>query len=61
MELASRSLKRQLGHADRLGARYVAIVEGSSTVLKDMQSGKQETMDTASVVHAAIRGLREIG
>jgi histidyl-tRNA synthetase len=61
MELAGRSLRRQLSHADRLGARYVAIVEGSSTVLKDMQSGKQEMMDTASVVHAAIRGLRELG
>jgi histidyl-tRNA synthetase len=61
MELAGRSLKRQLGHADRLGARYVAIVDGSETVLKDMQSGAQETIDRGAVVHAVLRGLREIG
>jgi histidyl-tRNA synthetase len=61
MELAGRSLKRQLGHADRLGARYVAIVDGPETVLKDMQSGAQETMDRGSVVHAVLRGLRELG
>ena len=31
------------------------------TVLKDMQSGAQETMDRGSVVHAVLRGLRELG
>ena len=42
LELAGRSLKGQLKHADRLGARYVAIVENGSTAsLKDMQSGEQ--------------------
>jgi histidyl-tRNA synthetase len=61
MELAGRSLKRQLGHADRLGARYVAILDGSEAMLKDMQSGAQEAMDSGSVVHAVLRGLREIG
>ena len=30
MELAGRSLKGQLGHANSLGARYVAIVDGSA-------------------------------
>ncbi len=35
-----RSLKGQLGHADALGARYVAIVEDGATVLKDMQDGR---------------------
>ncbi len=60
MELAGRSLKNQLGHANRLGARYVAIVGAGETVLKDMQGAGQETIPTETVVHAALRGLREL-
>ena len=60
MELAGRSLKGQLGHAGALGARYVAIVEDAETVLRDMQQGGQETIPTDTVVHAVLRGLREI-
>jgi histidyl-tRNA synthetase len=60
MELAGRSLKNQLGHANRLGARYVAIVGGDETVLKDMQGGGQETLSTDTVVHAVLRGLRDL-
>jgi histidyl-tRNA synthetase len=61
MELAGRSLKGQLGHADALGARFVAIVdEGGETVLKDMQDGGQEQIATATVVHAVLRGLRTL-
>jgi histidyl-tRNA synthetase len=60
MELAGRSLKNQLGHADALGARYVAIVEDGETVLKDMQDGGQERIATDTVVHAILRGLRTL-
>jgi histidyl-tRNA synthetase len=60
MELAGRSLKGQLGHADALGARYVAIVEGGETVLKDMQGAGQETLATDTVVHAVLRALRDL-
>ena len=60
MEMAGRSLKGQLGRADRLGARYVAIVGEDGTLLKDMQDGGQEMLDTGKVVHAALRGLREL-
>jgi histidyl-tRNA synthetase len=60
MELAGRSLKGQLGQADALGARYVAIVEESETVLKDMQDGGQERIATNTVVHAILRGLRTL-
>jgi histidyl-tRNA synthetase len=60
MELARRSLKNQLGHANRLGARYVAIVADGETTLKDMQGGAQETIATATVVHAVLRGLRDL-
>jgi histidyl-tRNA synthetase len=56
MELAGRSLKRQLSHADSIGARFVAIVGDSETVLKDMQQGLQEPVSTEAVVHAVLRG-----
>ncbi len=56
MDLGGRSLKGQLGHADALGARYVAIVSDERTVLKDMQGGGQEPLETNAVVHAVLRG-----
>ncbi len=60
MELAGRSLKGQLGYANALGARYVAIVGKDETVLKDMQGGGQERLATDTVVHAVLRGLRTL-
>ncbi len=61
MELGGRSLKGQLGHADALGARYVAIVGGAGeTVLKDMQGGGQQRIATDTVVHAVLRGLHDL-
>jgi len=60
LEMAGRSLKGQLGHANRLGARFVAIVGERDTVLKDMRDGSQETLDTDKTVHAALRGLRDL-
>jgi histidyl-tRNA synthetase len=63
MELAGRSLKNQLSHAERLGARYVAVVGGEAdgagtgeTLLKDMQARTQEELATETVVHAVLRG-----
>jgi histidyl-tRNA synthetase len=60
MEMGARSLKGQLGHANRVGARFVAIVGERETVLKDMQDGSQERLDTDKVVHAVLRGLRDL-
>jgi histidyl-tRNA synthetase len=60
MEMAGRSLKGQLGQANRMGARYVSIVGEGETTLKDMQDGGQETIETDKVVHAVLRGLREL-
>jgi histidyl-tRNA synthetase len=67
MELAGCSLKNQLGHAERLGARYVAVVGGLGdragagvTQLHDMQSRAREEIPTETVVHAVLRGLREL-
>jgi histidyl-tRNA synthetase len=60
MELGERSLKGQLGHANALGARYVAIVEGEETTLRDMEGSGQERIATDAVVHAVLRGLRTL-
>jgi histidyl-tRNA synthetase len=60
MELGGRSLKGQLGYANALGARYVAIVEREETTLKDMQGSGQERIATDTVVHAVLRGLRTL-
>jgi histidyl-tRNA synthetase len=51
LELAGRSLKGQLKHADRLGARYVAILGDEGTALKDMESGEQKTVEPGTVMH----------
>ena len=58
LELTGRSLKGQLKHADRIGARFVAIVEnGSNQVsLKDMHSGEQRELTAADVIPAILRG-----
>jgi histidyl-tRNA synthetase len=59
LELAGRSLKGQLKQADRLGARYVAIVGGNGHAsLKDMQSGEQRELDVMSVIPTILRGSR---
>jgi histidyl-tRNA synthetase len=57
LELAGRSLKGQLRHADRLGTRYVAIV-GEQVALKDMESGDQRELEAASVIPTILRGIR---
>ncbi len=51
-ELAGRSLKGQLKQADRLGARYVAILGDEGIALKDMESGEQEVVDSSSAAVA---------
>jgi histidyl-tRNA synthetase len=59
LELAGRSLKGQLRHADRIGARYVAIVGSESTTsLKDMQSGEERDTPVQNVIPTILRGTR---
>jgi histidyl-tRNA synthetase len=61
VELAGRSLKGQLKHADRIGARYVAIVDNGPahpTSLKDMESGEQRELDVNDVIPTILRGSR---
>jgi len=57
MELAGRSLKGQLKHADRISARYVAIVGDQETIsFKDMESGEQTETEEHGLIHAILRG-----
>jgi histidyl-tRNA synthetase len=60
MEMAGRSLKGQRSHANRIGARLLAIVAQGQTVLRDMQDGSEETLDSGAVVHGALRRLRDL-
>jgi histidyl-tRNA synthetase len=58
LELAGRSLKGQLKHADRIRARFVAIVDNGHVALKDMQSGEQRELTAQEVIPAILRGDR---
>jgi histidyl-tRNA synthetase len=62
LELSGRSLKGQLKHADRIRARYVAIVgDGApepTVSLKDMESGEQRDTSAENVIPTILRGSR---
>ncbi len=58
LELTGRSLKGQLKHADRLGARYVAIIGDGEASLRDMQSGEQHELMAGDVIPTILRGSR---
>jgi histidyl-tRNA synthetase len=51
VELAGRSIKGVFKQADRIGARYVAVVGDDGVALKDMQSGDQQTVEADTVMH----------
>jgi histidyl-tRNA synthetase len=59
LELDGRSLRGQLKHADRIGARYVAIIGDEDPVsLRNMESGDQEEIEPAAVIPTILRGSR---
>ncbi len=59
IELAGRSIKGQLKHADRLDARYIAVVGDNRIELKDRESGEQTAFDGVDqVIAAVLRGRR---
>jgi histidyl-tRNA synthetase len=59
LELAGRSLKGQLKHADRIGARYVAILGGErEATVREMGSGEQHEIPISSVIPTVLRGNR---
>ena len=56
MELAGRSLKGQLKHADRIAARHVAILGTDGATLKDMRASTQTELAAAAIVDAVLAG-----
>jgi histidyl-tRNA synthetase len=59
LDLSRRALRRQLSYADRIGARYVAIVQGADpTALKEMETGEQRDLQLPGVIPAILRGSR---
>jgi len=51
LDLAGRSFKSQLKHANRIGARRVLILEADGTAeLRDMESGEQRAVDPGNLV-----------
>ena len=60
LELAGRSLKGQLKHADRIGARYVAIIgdDAGRVSLKNMESSEQIEIEPQAVIPTILRGSR---
>jgi histidyl-tRNA synthetase len=58
-ELAGRSLKGQLRQADRIGARYVAIIEDDGqSRLRDMDAHDERELPIADVIPTILRGSR---
>lgn len=53
LELAGRSTKGVFKQADRIGARYVALVDdaGEQVELKNMETGEQLTVEAGTVLH----------
>ncbi len=61
LELAGRSLKGQLRHADRIGARYVALVRDGPNApvsLRNMASGEELETAFQNVIPTILRGSR---
>lgn len=58
LELAGRSLRGQLKQADRIGARYVAIIGDEGVSLKNMESGEQQETELPNVIPTILRGSR---
>jgi histidyl-tRNA synthetase len=59
LELRGRSLRGQLRHADRLGARYVAIIgDDAQASLRNMETGDQHELTSTDVIPAILRGSR---
>jgi histidyl-tRNA synthetase len=55
LELAGRSLKGQLKQADRIGARFVAILGEEGATVKDMESGEQDVVEPGGVIPHVLR------
>jgi histidyl-tRNA synthetase len=55
LDLADRSVKGQMKHADRLGAGRTVILEGGTATLRDMGSGEQRPLELDRAVEELAR------
>jgi histidyl-tRNA synthetase len=56
-DLGGRGLKGQLKHADRIGARFVLLLDADAPAqLRDMESGEQRPVDVARIVSEVTGG-----
>jgi histidyl-tRNA synthetase len=60
LELAGRSLKGQLKQANRIAARWTAILGDEGATLKDMESGDEEVVAPEEVIARLQRGERSL-
>jgi histidyl-tRNA synthetase len=60
MDLGGRSLKGQLGHAAALDTRFLVVVGGHTSTLRDLQAGGQEELATDRVIHAVLRRQHDL-
>jgi histidyl-tRNA synthetase len=59
LELSRRALRRQFSAADRLSARYVAVVgDCDPTGLREMDTGDQRELELVNVIPTMLRGSR---
>jgi len=56
LEAAGRSAKGALKHADRIGARFVALLGPDGAALRDMEAGEQREVGADEVIPCALRG-----
>ena len=57
LEAAGRSTKGALKHADRIGARFVALLgDGDGATVRDMEAGEQREVAADQVIPCALRG-----
>ena len=56
LEASGRSVKASLKHADRIGAKAVALIASDSIDLKDLQSGEQTAFESTGALLDSIAG-----
>ena len=56
LEASGRSVKAALKHADRIGAKAVALIASDSIELKDLQSGEQTSFESTGALLDSIAG-----
>ena len=57
LEVTGRSVKAALKHANKIGARAVALLDSSGDQLKNMDTGEQVLQESATTLLESVRGM----